>query len=74
VAVVKPDEVTRYTGQRVVLRLSPRAGGETSVTGRIVATQPAADGLVVTFEPDAAGSTGRRTYHYHYIEAIDPAP
>jgi hypothetical protein len=40
--------------------------------GRIVGTLDAADGLVVTFEPDEA--QGRHvTYHAHYIRAIHPA-
>lgn len=72
--MVKPDEVMRAVGQRVVLRLSAAAGGPPSVTGRIAGALPALDGLVVTFEPDGAEPARQVTYHYHYIESIEPAP
>lgn len=72
--VMKPDEILRYVGQRVVLTLSPQATGGPTVTGRIAGTISAADGLVVTVEPDGAIPAPRVTYHYHYILSIAPAP
>lgn len=72
--MVKPEEVQRYVGQQVVLRLAPQAAGAPEITGRIVGALSAADGLVVTFEPDGAVPAPRLTYHYHHIEAIAPAP
>ena len=72
--VMKPDEILRYVGQRVVLTLSPQATGGPTVTGRIAGTISAADGLVVTVEPDGAIPAPRVTYHYHYIVSIAAAP
>lgn len=67
-------EILQHVGQRVILRLSPRASGGPVVTGRIVGTLDAADGMVVTFEPEGARPGTQVTYHSHYIEAISPAP
>lgn len=72
--MVKPEQVRQYVGQRVVLRLAPQATGAPEITGRIAGALSAADGLVVTFEPDGAVPGPRLTYHYHYIESIAPAP
>jgi hypothetical protein len=71
---VQPDEIRRYVGQRVTLRLAPQATGAPTVTGRIAGAVSAADGLVVTVEPDGAVPAPRVTIHYHHIESIAPAP
>ncbi len=42
------------------------------VTGRVLGVLDAADGLVVTVQPDGAPPGTRQTYHYHYIVAIRP--
>jgi len=66
------QEIKQAVGKRVRLDLAPQAMGGPTRTGRIVGTLDAADGLVVTFEPeDAPGSSV--TYHAHYIRAIHPA-
>ena len=71
---VKADEVRRFVGQRVTLQLAPQATGAPTVTGRITGATPAADGLVVTIEPDGGVPSPRATYHYHHILSIAPAP
>ncbi len=66
------QELKQATGKRIRLDLTPHAPGGRTRVGRIVGTLEAADGLVVTFEPeDAPGS--QVTYHAHYIQAIRPA-
>lgn len=50
----------------------PHASGAPTVTGRITGVTPAADGLVVTVEPD--GDVPAQGLTYHYIESIAPAP
>ena len=72
--MVKPEEVQRAVGQRVVLRLAAGVTGAPRLTGRIVGALPALDGLVVTFEPDGGTPARQVTYHYHHIESISPAP
>ncbi len=67
------DEVRKFVGQRVTLKLAPQAPGAPSLTGRIEGALDAADGLVVTVAPDGAPPGTTRTIHYHYIEAISPA-
>ena len=72
--MVNPDEILRYVGERVVLHLSTEATGGPVVIGRVVGALRAADGLVVTLEPDGAVPARRITYHYHHIASIGPAP
>jgi hypothetical protein len=67
------DELKRSVGTRVTLHLTARAPGAPRVTGRILGVLEAADGLVVTLEPDSAPGT-RQTLHYHDITAVSPAP
>jgi hypothetical protein len=67
------DEVRKFVGQRVTLKLAPQAPGAPSLTGRLEGTLDAADGLVVTVVPDGAPPGTTRTIHYHYIEAITAA-
>lgn len=68
-----PQEIRRHVGQRVTLQLSPQAPGGPTVTGRLVGTLEAADGLVITLEPDGAPPGTKLTYHYHHIVAVLPA-
>ena len=65
-----PQEIRGFVGQQVELHLSPEAGPNPVVKGRIVGVLDAADGLVVTFEPEDAQPGARVTYHYHYIQAV----
>ena len=58
-------------GQKVELRLSSKAGSADVVRGRIIGALSAADGLVVTLEPETAPGK-RATYHYHYIQSLRP--
>lgn len=69
-----PQEISRHIGQRVTLQLSPQAPGAPTVTGRLVGTLDAADGLVVTLEPEGTAPGTRLTVHYHHIVALTPAP
>ena len=62
------EEVRSLTGQQVLLRLVPEAGGET-VEGRLAGTLEAADGLVVVVERE--GSGGRRfSCNYQHIAEL----
>ena len=67
------DEIRKQVGKRVTLKLTPQAPGGPTVTGRIEGVLDAVDGLLVTVVPDGAPAAVR-TIHYHYIEAITPAP
>ncbi len=70
--MVTRDEIRRLAGGRAVLRLAPEASVGPSLTGRILGILDAADGLVVTVEPE--GVPGARvTVHYHYILGAAPA-
>jgi hypothetical protein len=66
------QEIKQAVGKRVRLDLAPQAVGGPNRTGRVVATLDAADGMLVTFEPDDAPGS-QVTYHAHYIRAIHPA-
>ena len=66
------DEIRRLVGKRATLQLAPEAPGGPTVTGRVLGVLDAADGLVVTVEPDGAPPGTRQTYHYHHIVAIRP--
>ena len=66
------QELKQAVGKRVRLDLTPQAIGGPTRTGRIVGILEAADGMVVTLDPDDA-SGSHVTYHAHYIKAIRPA-
>ena len=66
------EELRGLRGQIVTFRLLPDAPGAPVVTGRVLGTIEAADGLVVTVEPN--GSPGRRlTVHHQHIASATPA-
>lgn len=69
---MKPEEIRQYVGQRVTVQLSAKSGCGSAVTGRLVGTLDAADGLVVHIEP--VGSKGGEliTVHYHHISSVTP--
>jgi len=66
------DDIRGLKGRVVTLQLLPDAPGAPVVTGRVLGTIEAADGLVVTVEPN--GSPGKRlTVHEHHIVSATPA-
>ncbi len=66
------DEIRGLKGQTVTFRLLPDAPGAPVVTGRVLGTIEAADGLVVTIEPK--GAPGKRvTVHHQHITSATPA-
>ncbi len=66
------EEIRRLKGKIVTLQLLPDAPGAPVVTGRVLGVIEAADGLVVTVEPnDAPGK--RLTVHHQHISAATPA-
>jgi hypothetical protein len=65
-------DIRGLKGQIVTLQLLPDAPGAPVVTGRVLGTIEAADGLVVTVEPN--GAPGKRlTVHEHHIVSATPA-
>jgi hypothetical protein len=70
--MVSAEDLRRLKGKRATLQLAADAPGAPTVTGRVLGTIEAADGLVVTIEPDSA--PGRRvTVHYQHILKAIPA-
>ena len=70
--MVTADDLRRFTGKRVTLQLAGDAPGAPVVTGRILGTIEAADGLSVSVEPD--GTPGKRvTVHYQHVLNASPA-
>ncbi len=66
------QEIKQSVGKHVRLDLTPQATGGPTRIGRIIGILEAADGMVVTLEPDE--TPGRHvTYHAHYIKTIQPA-
>ena len=66
-----PDQVRRFDGQTVVVKLTPAANAGPEVRGRIVGLIEAADGLVVVLEPGGGHPLGARTsVHYQHIQSI----
>ena len=66
------DDIRGLKGQIVTLQLLPNAPGAPAVTGRVLGTIEAADGLVVTVEPN--DTPGKRvTVHEHHIVSATPA-
>ena len=70
--MVSAADIRGLTGQRVTLQLAADAPGAPTVTGRVMGTIEAADGLLVSVEPD--GAPGMRvTVHYQHILKASPA-
>jgi hypothetical protein len=66
------NDIRGLKGQIVTFQLLPDAPGAPVVTGRVLGTIEAADGLVVTVEPN--GALGKRlTVHEHHIVSATPA-
>jgi len=66
------DDIRGLKGRVVTFELLPDAPGAPSVTGRVLGMIEAADGLVVTVEPN--GNPGKRlTVHHHHIVSATPA-
>ena len=66
------DDIRGLKGTIVRFALTRDAPGAPSVTGRVVGTLEALDGLVVTVEPN--GAPGKRlTLHEHHIVSATPA-
>jgi hypothetical protein len=66
------ENIRQLKGQTVTFELLRDAPGAPSVTGRVLGTVEAADGLVVTVEPN--GAPGKRlTVHQHHIVSATPA-
>jgi hypothetical protein len=66
------DDIRGFKGKIVAFQLLPDAPGAPSVTGRVLGTIEAADGLVVTIEP--SGAPGKQlTMHQHHIVSATPA-
>ena len=66
------DDIRGLKGKIVTFQLLPDAPGAPSVTGRVLGTIEAADGLVVTVEPNGAAGA-RLTMHEHHIVSAIPA-
>ncbi len=71
---MKPEEIKPHVGKRVTLTLAPGASGGPTITGRLVGTLEAADGLVVQIEPEGATPGARLTVHYHHILSLTATP
>jgi len=70
--MVNAGDIRALKGRRATLQLAADAPGAPTVTGRVLGTVEAADGLVVTMEPDNA--PGKRvTVHYQHILNASPA-
>lgn len=66
------DDIRGLKGKIVTFQLHPNAPGAPSVTGRILGMIEAADGLVLTVEPN--GAPGKRlTVHEQHIVSTAPA-
>lgn len=71
---MKPEEIRPQVGKRVTLTLAAGALGGPTVTGRLVGTTEAADGLVIHVEPDGSEPGTRLTIHYQHVVTLIPAP
>lgn len=68
-AMLTEAEARGLVGRQVRLRLTP-AGGGAAISGKLVGTLEAADGLVLFLEPP--GEPGKRvTCHYQHVEAVE---
>jgi hypothetical protein len=63
------DEIRGLKGQIVSFTLLPGAPGAPVVTGRVLGTIEAADGLVVTVEPKNAPGKRVTIHHQHIASA-----
>ncbi len=70
---MKPEEIRRQVGKRVTLTLAAGALGGSTITGRLVGTTEAADGLVIHVEPDDDQPGARLTIHYHHVVTLAPS-
>lgn len=70
---MRPEEIRPHVGKRVSLKLKPEAPGGPTVTGYLVGTIEAADGLIVYVEPEGSQPGTVLSVHYHYIVSISPA-
>lgn len=70
---MRPEEIKPHVGKRVTLKLTPGAPGAPAVTGNLVGTIDAADGLIVYVEPEGSKPGAVLSVHYHYIVSITPA-
>ncbi len=69
---MKSQEIKQYVGRKVRIQLSAQAHQAPMVTGRLVGTLDAADGLVVQIEPEGSKPGTRLTVHYHHILSVTP--
>ena len=67
---MRPEEIKPHVGKRVTLKLTPEAPGAPTVTGYLVGTLEAADGLIVYVEPEGPKPGTVLSVHYHYIVSI----
>lgn len=70
---MRSEEIRRHLGKRVTLTLAAGAPGGPTVTGHLVGTTEAADGLVIHVEPEGSAPSTRLTIHYHHVVALTPA-
>lgn len=63
------DEIRGFKGQIVTFRLLPDAPGGPVVTGRVLGTIEAADGLVLTVEPKSTPGKRVTIHHQHIASA-----
>jgi hypothetical protein len=68
--VVSVEVIRGLKGRRVILQLAADAPGAPTLTGRVLGIIEAADGLVVTVEPDAAPGTRVTTHYQHILKAM----
>ncbi len=68
------QEIKQYVGQKVRVQLSPQALQGPEVSGRLIGTLDAADGLVVHIEPEGSKPGALLTVHYHHILSVTPEP
>ncbi len=71
---MKPQQIKQYVGQTVRVQLSPQAPQGPKVTGRLIGTLDAADGLIVQIEPEGSKPGTLVTVHYHHILSLTPEP
>lgn len=69
---MRPEEIKRHVGKRVTLKLKPGAPGGPTVTGSVVGTIDAADGLIVYIKPEGSKPGTVLSMHYHYIVNLSP--
>lgn len=70
---MRREEIARHVGKRVALTLAAGAPGGPTVTGLLVGTTEAADGLVIHVQPDGSQPGARLTIHYHHVVTLAPS-